>query len=365
MPYPDGTPKPGENGWDLTKDKNISGDINASGKKAWDEGSKWVSDAGNTVSDWYNQNNGSYKSERPVIGQNNQAGIAGSSPTAQSQGPQGTQQDQARNGQMALVQQLQNQASGQGPSLAQMQFQKASDQNMSQAMALGQSQRGAGQGGMMKGIQTQQANIGQGMANDSGMMRLQEQMAAQNQLGQNLGQMRGQDQGFDSQTTQNNQFNAGAQNQNNQFGQSQANSMMNSNADRTNQANIAQGNIDIELQKLRQQNAKDSSPMGMIGGALGGMAMSDERVKTEIRDGEADLYKFLDSLGSHDYEYKDSKHGKGKRISPMAQELESTPLGEEFVFETEDGKAVDYGKGLGTMLASQAALHKRLKKAGL
>ncbi len=377
MPYPDGSPKPGEPGYkppktDPADNPGDPGNVldplglgrNADGSR--DGGPRQAIDnAGGKISDWYNHNNGAYQSQRPVIGGNNQAGMSGNSQTAQAMGPQGTNQDQARNGQMALVQQLQDQAAGKGPSLAQMQFQKASDQNMSQAMALGQSQRGAGQGGMLKGIQTQQANIGQGMANDAGMMRLQEQMAAQNQLGQNLGQVRSQDLGVDQMSQQNNQFNAGAMNQNNQFGQSQANTMSNSNADRNNQANIAQGNIDIELEKLRQQNAKDSSPMGMIGGMLGGMSMSDERVKEDISDGDDELYSFLDSLGAHDYKYKDEKHGKGRRISPMAQELESTPLGEEFVFETEDGKAVDYGKGLGTMLASQAALHKRLKKAGL
>ncbi len=114
--------------------------------------------------------------------------------TMYSQGPNGMQQDQSRQMQMQLMQQLQQQASGQGPSLAQMQLQKGTDQNISQAMALGASQRGAGQAGMLKGIATQQANIGQGMANDSAMMRLQEQMQARQQLGAGIQGMRGGDQ---------------------------------------------------------------------------------------------------------------------------------------------------------------------------
>ena len=50
------------------------------------------------------------------------------------------------------------------------------------------------------------------------MLRLQEQMAAQNQIGNIAGQARGQDLGFAGMGMQNNQFNAGQQNQSNQFG---------------------------------------------------------------------------------------------------------------------------------------------------
>ncbi len=113
--------------------------------------------------------------------------------------------DQSRAMQLALMQQLQDQAAGKGPSLAQLQLQKGGDQAMSQAMALGASQRGAGQAGALKGIADQQAKIGQGMANDAAILRLQEQMQARNSLGTGLSQMRGQDQ---SQS----QFDAGQRN---------------------------------------------------------------------------------------------------------------------------------------------------------
>ncbi len=257
-----------------------------------------------------------------------------------SMGPDGTNEGQTRGMQMQLLQQLQSQAAGNGPSLAQMQLQKGTDQNISNAMALGASQRGAGQAGMLKGIQGQQAGIAQGMANDAGMLRLQEQMQAQGMLGQQLGATRGADQSWAGMGMQNSQFNAG----------------------QGNQMSMSQANIDVELEKLRADAAKQASPMGAIGGLMGGMSMSDENLKTDVQPGDDALFAFLDSIDAHDYEYKDEKHGKGRRISPMAQELEKSELGQQFVFEAEDGKAVDYGKGLGTMLASQAALHKRLKK---
>ncbi len=46
----------------------------------------------------------------------------------------------------------------------------------------------------------------------------------------------------------------------------------------------------------------------------------------------------------------------------MAQDLEKTPEGKALVENTDQGKIVDYGKGLGTMLAAMADIHKRLKK---
>lgn len=286
-------------------------------------------------------------------GQMDMNGLAGAAPGSQFVGQE--QNDQTRGMQMALIQQLQDQAAGKGPSLAQMQLQKGSEQNMSNAMALGASQRGAGAAGMLKGIQGQQAGIAQGMAGDAAMLRLNEQMGARSQLGQQLGAVRGADAGFAGMNMQNQQFNTGQQNQmamnRNQF--------MDANAARQQQAAIEQAKLDMERQKMLAEESSKRSPLGAIGGVLA--AFSDETLKTDIEPGETKLYAFLDKLGSHDYKYKDAKHGAGRRISPMAQELEQSELGEAFVFETGEGKAVDYGKGFGTMLAAQAALHKRLK----
>lgn len=104
--------------------------------------------------------------------------------------------NQWRQQQQSLAQALTAQANGQGPSLAQMQLQRATDQNMSNAMALGQSLRGPSAGGQLRGIQNQQSGLSQQAAADSGMLRMQEQMAARNQLGQLLDQGRGQDIGI-------------------------------------------------------------------------------------------------------------------------------------------------------------------------
>lgn len=371
----DGSLKPGDANYDPGPNYQQEGgatpggnfDPNRNGdwgnQAGYGDGSKFQADFNRGAGDAWDTFVGSARIN--PVGFNQNAGQTG--PAAQggffgAAGPNGADQNQARGMQMGLLQQLQDQAAGKGNSLAQMQLQKGTDQNMMQAMALGQSQRGAGAAGMAKGIAQQQATIGQGMANDSAMLRLQEQMQAQNMLGQQLGQTRGQDQGWAGMGLQNNQFNAGAQQNNAQFNAGQTNTMANNNAQRSADAAQGQAKIDLELEKLRLEAAEKRSPAGMVGGLMGGMSMSDERVKQAIKPADDALFAFLDTLDAHEYEYKDPKHGKGRRISPMAQELEKSELGQQFVFDTEDGKAVDYGKGLGTMLASVAAVHKRLKK---
>lgn len=99
----------------------------------------------------------------------------------------------SRNAQSALMQQLQQQARGEGPSVAQAQLRQASEENMSNAAAMAASGRGPGAGGAAYQAANQQANIGQKMAGDSAMLRMQEQQQAQGQLANLSGQMRGQD----------------------------------------------------------------------------------------------------------------------------------------------------------------------------
>lgn len=90
----------------------------------------------------------------------------------------------------------------------------------------------------------------------------------------------------------------------------------------------------------------------------GDIVTSDVAAKTNIQSGENDLQEFLDALGVYSYEYKDKKYGEGKRISPMAQEIEKTPLGAAAISTNAEGyKQVDYGKLAGTQLAALALLN--------
>ncbi len=89
--------------------------------------------------------------------------------------------------------------------------------------------------------------------------------------------------------------------------------------------------------------------------------MSDERAKRAVKSARSPLRAFLDEIGAHEYEYRDERHGKGRFVSPMAQELERTKLGKSAVVETPEGKMVDYGRLRGVELAAVSDLHQRVK----
>lgn len=110
-----------------------------------------------------------------------------------------------------------------------------------------------------------------------------------------------------------------------------------------------------------------SSAMGSGGGGGGmassmgsmGSAMSDARVKTNIE--ECDPSQFLDALTAFSYDYKNPAHGEGKQIGIMAQDLEK--VAPQAVIEMPDGmKMVDFNKLGGPIMATLAALHKRVKE---
>lgn len=105
-------------------------------------------------------------------------------------------QEQFRQGQLGLMSQLQGQANGTGPSIAQGQLQRASDANLAQSMAMAQSMGGMGAGAGLRGISQQRAGVGQQLASDSGLLRLQEQQQAQGLLANVTAGGRGQDIGL-------------------------------------------------------------------------------------------------------------------------------------------------------------------------
>jgi hypothetical protein len=106
-----------------------------------------------------------------------------------------------------LISQLEAQARGEGPSAAQIQMREAMDRaaGAQASAAAGAGGRGINSGAAMRNAMNNTAAIqGQG-ARDTATMRAQEQLNAQNQLGQAIGYGINADQGL-------NQFNAGQQN---------------------------------------------------------------------------------------------------------------------------------------------------------
>jgi hypothetical protein len=92
-------------------------------------------------------------------------------------------------------------------------------------------------------------------------------------------------------------------------------------------------------------------------------ATSDINSKQNIAPAEEELQDFLNHLGAYSYEYKDSKYGEGRRISPMAQEIEQSILGKDAIQTNAEGyKIVNYGKLMGTQLAATAMLNHKYQE---
>lgn len=141
-------------------------------------------------------------------------------PFSQAQGYQagvGDMNGESRAGMSGLAQQLQAQANGQGPTLAEQRMKESTDRGMAQSLAMAASARGANPGMAMRQAADSQANIQANAAQQEADLSQQEQMNARGQLAgvlQGMGQQdlaaRGQDIGLA-------QFNAGQGQQNSQF----------------------------------------------------------------------------------------------------------------------------------------------------
>ena len=124
-------------------------------------------------------------------------------------------QEQFRNQQMALANQLSQQAAGVGPSVAQNQMRQAQQGNLAATFAQLASARGQANPAMARGTMQTAANINNQLATDSATARLQEQMAAAGMLGNVAGAARGQDIGVQGQQLNAAQTQAGMEQQTN------------------------------------------------------------------------------------------------------------------------------------------------------
>src|SRR6266536_3164460 len=104
--------------------------------------------------------------------------------------------------------------------------------------------------------------------------------------------------------------------------------------------------------------------LATVGGAY--IAASARRLKTTVADGAKDVGRFLDSLTSQTWDYRDpEKDGAGRRLGVMAQDAGSTRMGRSFVVELPDGRGrlgLDPAKAIGPVLAGLASINARLKK---
>lgn len=136
----------------------------------------------------------------------------------------------------------------------------------------------------------------------------------------------------------------------------------------------AQQNIANQFMGQAQAQAQsDQAVMGALiqGGAmLAGKPPSDKNVKINVEDGKPAIRQLLDKLKPYEYDYKpevvENAGDLGKQIGVMAQDLEKSELGKEFVIPDGNGvKRVDYGKMGSTQLAAIADVNDRVNKMEL
>jgi hypothetical protein len=165
------------------------------------------------------------------------------------------QQQQVRGQQDALSQMLMNQAMGNGPSMAQMQLKQATDRNMAQALGLAAAGARGGRGaGAAYHLGNQRAQIGQQMAADSGLLRMNEMLQARQLASQHQAQMRGQDLGLRGQDIGLAQAQVGAQLQQRGLNDAMTQSAWgNLGAGLGREGNLAQGQAGLNVQQAGNQ----------------------------------------------------------------------------------------------------------------
>ena len=94
------------------------------------------------------------------------------------------------------------------------------------------------------------------------------------------------------------------------------------------------------------------------------IAASDRNSKTDITDGSQKVRSLLDTMKPFDYKYKNQDGLSGKRIGPMAQNLEKSEIGRMMVRDPPKGKIVDYGQGFNFLAGALGDIHQRLKSVG-
>jgi Chaperone of endosialidase len=129
----------------------------------------------------------------------------------------------------------------------------------------------------------------------------------------------------------------------------------------------SQAQIDEQIKR----GAIESADKGIVGGLFGGVggalsSISDERTKTDVRDGDEDADELMANLKPKTYRYLDKhakKWGEGERLGIMAQDLARSKMGAKAIVVADDDGHLgfDLGKATSAALASVARLDKRLR----
>jgi len=109
----------------------------------------------------------------------------------------------------------------------------------------------------------------------------------------------------------------------------------------------AQGQTDLGIAKQKTQDVNNATAK-----------WSDENLKKGIK--KVDPEAFLDELTGYKYKYKSPEYGEGDHVGVMAQDVEK--VAPEAVKDLPEGKAIDYSKMGGPILAALASINDRIKE---
>lgn len=291
-----------------------------------------------------------------------------------------TQQAQFRQQQMAQANRLGAIASGQQQGAGELAAQRQANRSIAQQQAM--ARMGRGQPGMQRAAARNVADLGTSAAGQSQIAALQDQQAANQQLGSVLAQGREADIGMAGQNAnlrQQQMMQQGAFNQQAALSNTEAQMRWRAMMEQNRQAylqQLAQMNQAEMSGRLGQEQVAMGQPsaaanfMQTAGPIIAAAAMSDKRSKKNIRDGGAEVDAMLDELKAVSYEYKKGapeeyvgKLGDGRRITGfIAQDLAKSKAGKAIVSETPDGKqVVDVRGGLFAAIAASARLNERVR----
>lgn len=278
-----------------------------------------------------------------------------------------SRQDAFRQRQFELADRLGRVASGQEAGAGELAARRGTARAVATQAAMARG--GQGQNAALAARQASRntANLGLAGAGQAQEAALRDQERANQVLAGVLGQGRGQDIGMATSDAQLQQARRMAQVQ----AELQQRGM--------NDAQIAQmmqqlfgmdtaemnARLGLEAQRQANNDSMTTRDWLQVGGQVGGLALmaSDKRAKKNIRKADKEVKSLLDRLSPHSYDYKDTKHGEGRHLGVMAQDLEKSPLGAAMVEIDEDGvKKVNYGKGMSTIVAALAGLNRRMNK---
>lgn len=230
-----------------------------------------------------------------------------------------------RQGNAALAA-LHAQAQGQN-SVSAMQLQQGLQQNLAGQRSLAASASPQNSAMAARTAAIQSGRLGTGLAGQQAVAGLQERNQAQSQYGNLLGNLRGQDlnAATNSRATAANAYGAGAAG-------------------------------------TPTPSWWDKHGGEVEGGAAGlASAISDRRLKTDVRDGDAAASQIASALPSATFRYKDPKFGGGDQLGVMAQDLQGVGLGQAVV-DTPHGKVVNGAKLATANTAMIGALARRLSQ---